>query len=158
MVVPSFIDFYCKTPIYHSHTIYSRNRFILTRGFSYYIGVGAAAIFYQNPQTFGACVFSILFVYNLGISKEGFFLSIICSFHSYLIQYLEALKTYPCILKNFFARCARSPPIHMMRYCFAGLHLFMLAETHSHKGFPLSITINYLVIYKAGQKIFLWAE
>ena len=39
-----------------------------------------------------------------------------------------------------------------MRYCFTGLHLFMLAEIHS-EGFPLSITINYLVIYKASQKI-----
>ena len=61
----------------------------------------------------------------------------------------------PVYSKNFLAR---SPPIHMIRYCFAGLQLFMLAKLISIEGSLLSITINYLVIYKAGQKIFLRAE
>ena len=71
--------------------------------------------------------------------EKSFFLSIICSFHSYRPSHSipRSMKHIsPVYSKNFLARCVRSPPIHMMRYRFAGLHLFMIAETHSHRRIP----------------------
>ena len=64
----------------------------------------------------------------------------------------------PVYSKIFLARYARSPTIHMMRYYFARLHLFILVEIHSHRRIPSLHDYKLLVIYKASQKIFLRAE
>ena len=103
-----------------------------------------------KSPTFGACCCFYICIQFRYI--ESFFQSIICSFHSYRPSdsIPGSIKNISLVYSKFFL--ARSPPIHMMRYCFAGLRLFMLTETHSHRRIPSYHNYKLLSNLQSGSK------